>query len=222
MLRERMQTWLTMTGASVLLLSAFALGATGVVAGRAFWDQAVILDSTDLVPPPVRTYDVITPVEQRINEREGYIRKLRNREAIARENVALASLYSELGRKSESLGRLPHAELALLKASTLYPSSPQFREDLANLYENASKRAESPEQRAVLLSQAAESWLTAESLATKDLRPRLRVAAVEARTGSAQAWISAGNSRRARDELSRAAALAPNDTQVRDLARLLR
>lgn len=223
MLRERMQTWLTMTGAMVLLLSAFGLGAAAVSTMRAFWYQAVVTaQASEPAPPPLRDFDIVTPVEQRIAEREAYIKQLHNPRSIEREKTILAGLYSELGEKSQSLGRLPHAEMALQKASTLNPNDPRHQERLAGLYEAASKRADSAEQRALLLSQAADTWIVARSLAPRQEGSRLVESAVQAHMASAQAWISAGSSQRAKQELNRAAALAPDNEEVRNLARLFR
>lgn len=169
----------------------------------------------DTEPLPDDSNDLITPVEIRIQRREARLMTTTDSAEKDRLKEQLAGLYKQLSRKSETMGRLAHAEAALQTASTYDPQNPIYPAGLAGLYEDAAQRQKAPIQAAPLMSSASESWESAAHLSREvNMRTSYVERAAVAHIRAARLFYTGGDPRLARVHLDQAKAVEPLDPEI--------
>jgi tetratricopeptide (TPR) repeat protein len=147
--------------AAIVLLSAFALGVTGVSVGHALTARNVAQQRDLSLPAPNSDRDLFTPVEDRIRAQEAYVKQLKDPVIVAEENRKLAKLYSSFGDRSESLGRFSQAEMAFQRSAALDPENGARDARLAQLYYVSASAKTDPEWQIRLYRSSAEQYIKA-------------------------------------------------------------
>lgn len=161
--------------AVAVLLSAFALGVTGVSVAHSLSARNAAQQRDLSLPAPNSDRDLFTPVEVRIKNQEAYIKQLKDPVIVAEENRKLAKLYNALGDRSETLGRFSQAEMAFQRSAALDPENGVRDARLGQLYFVSASAKSDPDWQIPLYRSSAEQFIKA----SKDI-PGYRVNVVAA------------------------------------------
>lgn len=201
---------------TVVLGSAFALAVVSIHTIQVLNSRGTT-SAVSVLPQPRTDVDEFTPVEKRIATREEYLQSIRDPIEVKKEQRYIATLYQEMGARSESKGQLPHAEAALLKASAYDPENPRYVAALAGLYADAATKPQEPKEGAQLMESAAENWKLAGTITRNEQeRNDYRQLQAIARTKAARFWITAGNKPEAQGEIEQAKQIQVGDDKVRE------
>ncbi|HZH99477.1 MAG TPA: hypothetical protein VEX38_10940 [Fimbriimonadaceae bacterium] len=202
--------------AIAILASVLGLASVSYLTVDTLLSRSSLKDHDQYVLGRLSDQDLFTPLEQRIAERERLIAKLKDPIEVKHQQRKLATLYEDLGKRSLNLGQLARAEQSFQKAHSLDPHNTAFLSQIANLYAMAAAKQTEHDQRLELWRSSTEHWQTAVSM---ELNPQKKKeyasSAASASYQLATEFRSSGDREKARLELLRAKAWAPDNSRIR-------